>query len=365
MIRRVYNNYLNPSHPTAFSGIGNIKRFYKNAYGERDIAKTLSHVDSYTLHREYKRPKITNPFFVYSAREQVQMDLIDVSQLAKYNDGVTFIMVLIDCFTKKAWLKLLKSKSADNSLKAIKELTSEIEPKIRTILFDAGTEFKNKKVYSFLEQNKIKIIHPFSEIKAAIAERFNRSLQDLIYRHNTENETFRYVDVIYELLAAYNSRGHRTLQYMTPDEAEKPENAAKVLCALNQYYSKALTQRKKPIFKSGQSVRVKNLGGRMSRGYQERFNQEYYKIIEVLERMPIPMYRLQSMNNNEIIKGNFYSNELQPVNGEVFKIDRILKERTRGKKKEVLVKWKAFDDSHNSWEPASAVRDINQGGHHE
>ena len=358
MKRTIYNNYLKPSHPTAFSGIGNIKRFYKNAYSTADIRKTLSNVDSYTLHREYKRPHITNPFFVYSPREQIQMDLIDMQQMSKYNDGVTFILAVIDCFTKKAWIKLLKTKSADSSLTAIKQLVKAIRPKIKTILFDAGTEFKNKKVHAYLKKEDIKIIHPASEKKAAIVERFNRSLQDLIYRHCTENETNRYVDVIEELMTAYNNRGHRTLQYLTPNEAEMSENADKTLSALNIHYTKAVAQRKKAEYKVGDSVRIKNLDGKMARGYQERWNQEYFKIIEVFERMPIPMYQLQSQNNNEIIKGKFYSNELQPVNGEVFKIDYVVRSRVRNGRKEDLVKWKAFDDSHNSWEPVSRIKDL-------
>lgn len=355
MNETIYRNYLNPAHPTAFSSPGNIKRFYRNAYGKNIIDRTLANVDSYTLHREYKKPSITNPFFVYSAREQVQMDLIDVRQLAKYNDDVTFLMVLIDCFTKKAWIKLLKNKSADSSLSALKELIEEIKPQVRTILFDAGTEFKNKKVHAYLKEKGIKIIHPFSETKAAIAERFNRTIQELIYKYNTENETFRYVDVIYDLLSAYNNRGHRTLQYLTPDEAEKPENASKVLCALNDHYAKSLSKRKDPKLTIGQTVRIAILKGKMNRGYQERFNQEYFKIIEVLSKMPIPMYRLRSMNNNEIIQGKFYANELQPMDGDVFKIERVLKTRKRRGKKEILVKWKAFDESHNSWEPASNI----------
>lgn len=174
MIKSIYNNYRNPSHPTAYSGLGNIKRFYNNEYSNKDIQKTLASVDSYTLHREYKKPHVYNPIYVYFPRQQVQMDLIDVSQLREHNDQVTFIMVLIDCYTKKAWIKLLKNKSADSSLAAIRELVDEIKPPIQTILFDAGTEFKNKKVHSYLKEKNIEILHPFSEKKAATAERFNR-----------------------------------------------------------------------------------------------------------------------------------------------------------------------------------------------
>jgi Chromo (CHRromatin Organisation MOdifier) domain len=351
----IYNNYINPSHPTAFSSIGNIHRFYKGKYRQSEIRKALAHVDSYTLHREVKRPKTYNPFFIYSLREQVQMDLIDVRQLAAKNDGVTFILTAIDCFSKKAWLKTLVNKTAANTLEAIKELTAEIQPPMRSIFLDRGKEFLNKLVYDFMSSKNIKIMHPNSEKKAAIVERFNRSIQDLIYRYLTENETQRYIDVLQDLLSAYNNRGHRTLQYMSPNDAEKPENTSKVLCALNTYYSKSVGKKQQPKLSVGQTVRVAKIPERFSRGYQERFNWEHYKIVDISTRMPIPMYKLQSMNDMEIIQGNFYSNELQPVDGDTFKIEKTLGERKRRGKTEYLVKWKGFDDRHNSWEPAENI----------
>jgi hypothetical protein len=171
----------------------------------------------------------------------------------------------------------------------------------------------------------------------------------------TENETFRYVDVLDHLVSSYNNRGHSTLQFMTPNEAEKPGNAGKVLCALNIHYSKALNSRKPPTLSVGQTVRVAKLKDKMTRGYQERFNQEHFKIIEVLTRLPVPMYKLQSMDNHEIIEGAFYKNELQVIDGDVFKIERVLKSRVKNKSKQVYVKWKGFGDQHNSWEPAANV----------
>jgi hypothetical protein len=183
----------------------------------------------------------------------------------------------------------------------------------------------------------------------------NRTLQGIIYMYMTENETFRYVDVLDALVSSYNNRGHRTLQFLTPNQAEKPEYAGKVLCALNIHYSKALNARKPPTLSVGQTVRVAKLKDKMTRGYQERFNQEHFKIIEVLTRQPVPMYKLQSMDNHEIIEGAFYKNELQVIDGDVFKVERVLKSRIKNKSKELYIKWKGFGDQHNSWEPAENI----------
>lgn len=355
MNQNIYNNYLKPSHPTAFSSSGNIRRYYRGKYDTNTINKTLANVDSYTLHREYKRPRVSNPFFIYSLREQIQMDLIDIRQLSQHNDGVTFLLTAIDCFSKKAWVRPLQNKSAATSLEAITKLVNEVDPPIRAVFFDRGSEFVNKQVSAFLQGKDITIMHPSSEKKASIVERFNRSLQDLIYRYMTENETFRYLNVLQDLTSAYNNRGHRTLRYLTPNEAEKKENWGKVLCSLNIHYAKAVGKSQKPKLSIGQTVRVAKLGDKMSRGYQERFNQEYFKIVDINKRMPIPMYKLQSMNDNLIIQGNFYANELQVVNGDIFKVDYTLGTRGKGKNKQVLIKWKGFSDEHNSWELATNI----------
>lgn len=354
MNKEIYNNYLSPSHPTAYGSTGAIRRFYGGNYSQKEIADTLAHADSYTLHREYKRPKFRNPIFVYSLREQIQMDLIDVRHLAAHNDGVTFILSAIDCFSRKAWLVTLKRKTAENSLAAIRSLVEEITPPIRGIFFDRGSEFKNKLVHSYLKEKNIRMFHPFSETKAPHVERFNRTIQSLMYRYMTENEKLRYVDVLPDLLAAYNNRGHRTLEYMSPEDGEKPQNQSKVLCAVNTYYTKTIGKSQKPKFSVGQTVRIAKLHDKMLRGYQEQFKQEYFKIIAINKRLPIPMYQLRSMDTDEVIEGSFYSNELQPVGDDpVFKINQVLKTRGKGKQKQVLVSWKGFGERHNTWEPAA------------
>lgn len=51
MNQEIYNNYVTPRHSIAYSSPGNVKRHYGNRFREKDIADTLQHVDSYTLHR--------------------------------------------------------------------------------------------------------------------------------------------------------------------------------------------------------------------------------------------------------------------------------------------------------------------------
>lgn len=89
--------------------------------------------------------------------------------------------------------------------------------------------------------------------------------------------------------------------------------------------------------------------------YNETFNQEYFEIIEINTDLPIVSYKIKSLNTDEIIKGSFYNEELQLVKGDVYKIEKILEEKGRGKNKQYLVKWLNFDTKHNSWIPAKNI----------
>ena len=62
---------------------------------------------------------------------------------------------------------------------------------------------------------------------------------------------------------------------------------------------------------------------------------------------------------NETIKGSFYKEELQKViitKDKLYKIEKILDKKGRGKTLQFFVKWKGYPDSHNSWVPHSQIK---------
>ncbi len=207
---------------------------------------------------------------------------------------------------------------------------------------------------NYLTEKGIKIIHPFSEKKASVCERFNRTFQDLIYRFATEKESYRYIDVLYKLLSTYNNRGHRTLKYMTPNEAEKKENHNKVMNALNEHYTKAIRAGESAKYKIGQKVLIRKLPERFARGYHERFLIEHFEIVKINSRLPIPMYILKSLNNNEIVEGGFYGAELSPIKVSSFKMTVLKTRRYRGRL-QYFVNWRGYDESHNTWIDADNI----------
>ena len=326
-IRRIYKS---PGHPVAFSSPQAIYRFFNGMAPLSMIRDALHHEDSYTLHREYKKPKYTNPYYVYNRRKQFQADLIDIASLKRSNEGICFLLMIIDTFSRKIWVIPLKRKTGEETAEAfsswIHELRKEKDEGFSSthrvsILTDNGKEFLNKKVREVMKANNIKMDQTKNVLKASIAERANKSLQILIYKYLTDRGETRYIDVLPSLVKTYNNRKHRSLNYASPNVADKKCNEIITRSIHSLRYAKVNKKRTKKSsirFKVGDLVRVKTDAQAPSsarRAYAQQFHKEYYKIIGVNRRMPIIMFELKHVESGENVEGGFYANELVHVHG--------------------------------------------------
>lgn len=311
--RAIKAAYLRPGHSTAFSAPGNVAK--ANGISYEKARKVLEELETYVTHREYKRPSAFNPYFVYRRRELVQADLIDIRQLARANGGVKYLLLLIDCFSRKVWLFPLVRKSAAQMVEALTRWLDDIGPPApRVFSTDEGLEFRNNPVLALLRARGVDPQIATGTCKAAMAERANKTIQILIYKYLTENRTGTYIDKLDSLVASYNRRPHRSLADMTPNAADTRRNEERVRGIHAQRYARV--SRKRVRFRLGQRVRIKlesKALSRQSRAYHEQFKDEVFVIRRINRRLPIPLYHLKSAETNEPVEGGFYSNELTAV----------------------------------------------------
>lgn len=358
----ILENYHTPGHPTAFAGISKVVDFYDGRASRESVVSALQGSDAYTRHREYKQPKYYNPYYVYRQREQVQADLIDVREMAARNDGVKYLLLIIDLFSRKVWLYPLKDKTAARTRDAIKRWLEEVgDRKCEKFASDSGLEFRNALVRDLFREHGIEQQFKSGTSKASYAERANKSIQVLIYKYLTHNQTFRYVDKLDSIVRTYNHRPHRSLDNVSPHEADKPRSQRWIRGILQRNHNlRREKARKSPKLKVGDTVRIKILAKKISgdsRAYVPQFKGEYFTVVRVKTNMMVPMYQIRSQDTGEVITDSFYSEELQKVTGDVYKIERVLRERGRGPNRELLVKWMFFGPQHNSWVKASDVTD--------
>ena len=139
-------------------------------------------------------------------RLQWQADLVDISRLKQANNEITFLLTVIDVFSKRAWCVPLKNKSAAALVMAFRQLLSNsnnIAP--TTLQTDKGSEFLNRPLQRLLKEYGV---HHFTthneDTKASIVERFNRTLKTRMWRYFTKNQTLRYVEVLQDFVRSYN-----------------------------------------------------------------------------------------------------------------------------------------------------------------
>ena len=356
-IRRNYNK---PGHPIAYGSPNVIYKYLikiDRKVPTRAIRDVLQEFDAYNLHKEYKRPKYYNPYFIYARRTQVQADLIDVRQLSTHNDGINYLFILIDAFSKRLWAYPLRTKTGLEVSQAFRKHLERNPAGLlfRELLVDGGKEFFNQHMASVLDEYSIHIQRGAGLNKIAICERVNKTIQVLIYKYLSQNETLKYIDALDSIIETYNRRPHRTLRGMSPAEADKPLNEVKVRGILREKYAKVKRESKiakQSILKVGTVVRIKTLTGKISsdaRAYAPQFHQHYYVIHKVDQRLPRVMYHLKSMDTEEEIIGGFYRNELSVVKGDVWKVEKILKSKGKGRSRKHLVRWLNFGPRWDSW----------------
>lgn len=274
-------------------------------------------------------------------------DLADMNEFKSANKNIRYILTVIDCFSRYAWAVPIKDKTGDTVLKAFQKIFQESKRKPQRLWVDQGKEFVNKEMAKWLESNKIIIYHTYGEHKASIVERFNRTLKTLMWKRLTEEQSHNWISILAELMNTYNNTKHSTIK-MTPVEASDKNGEKELWGKLYSDSVELSTIPSTTTFKPGDWVRISRVKRTFEKGYTPNWSTEIFQIYEITLSTP-PTFKLRD-RLGEIIKGSFYESELQKTKlDEVFLIDKVLKSKKVGNKKQYFVKWLGYSDRFNSW----------------
>lgn len=150
---------------------------------------------------------------------QYDSDLADMTNLARFNDGVKYFMATIGVFSRYLWVVPMKGKTSSDALTALKELL-RIAPIPRLFRTDKGGEFTGRRVVDYLKQTGIHHFVTQNEPKANYSERVLKTIKGRITRHFTHSQSYRYIDVLPEIVKAYNDTYHSTIK-MAPSAVNR------------------------------------------------------------------------------------------------------------------------------------------------
>ena len=169
-----------------------------------------------------------------------------------------------------------------------------------------------------------------NEGKSLVAERFIRTLKNKIYKYMTSISENLYIDKLDDIVYKYNNTYHRTIK-MKPINVED-----------NTYINIDINDNDHK-FKVGDHVRISKYKNIFAKGYTPHFSEEFFVIKKIKITVPWT-YVIIDLNGQELIL-TFYEKELQKIDQEEFRIEKIVKR----KRDKLYVKWKEYDSSFNSW----------------
>lgn len=276
-----------------------------------------------------------------------QADIVEMLPYSRLNKGYNYILTMIDAFSKKGWAVPLKHKTGKDVAQALLDIFSDLKTPPKFLQTDLGGEFYNKDVSPVLKKFGIKHYSTFSTLKASIAERYNCTIKNWIWREFSLRGNYRWIEFLSDIIKYYNNRVHRSTGF-APSKINK-KNANIVMSRL---LVKNLPPRKRNKFKIGNPVRISKYKHLFAKGYTPNWTTEVFYITKVQKTRPTT-YKIKDESGQEI-EGGFYEAELQKTKYKnTFLVEKII----RRKNDQVLVKWLGFDKKFNQWIPAEDVED--------
>ena len=286
--------YFNPSHAGSFSGPEKlyqaVREDGKFRIGRKTIKRFLQNQEEYALQRDIKRKRKRRRVVVSGIDSQWGADLANVESLEKANDGIKYWLIVIDAFSKYTFVETLKDKKASSVLAAFKKVLKHgRRPDV--IFTDKGGEFDNTLFKRELKKYHIKYFTTQNEdVKNSIAERVIRTLRNKMYRFFQRQRSYRYVEMLPELVMSYNKTKHRSLNYLAPIDVNK-KNEAIIWDRMYNHNPEERKTRKmntskpissRPVFKFalGDFVRVAHTRYMFQRDYQQKWTTELFKVSE-------------------------------------------------------------------------------------
>lgn len=293
------------------------------------------------IHKPARRYYNRRTFIQKGINDTLQMDLVEMIPYAKVNKGYKYILMVIDCFSKKAFASALKTKTGKEVTEATKKILESLPYPPKNIQTDLGKEFYNSNFKALMKKYDINHYSTYTEMKASIVERLNRTIKGIMWKEFGLFGDYKWIDRLQSIIETYNSSYHRTIK-MAPNEVNTT-NEKMILKTAYTVYNKTKIHHKSK-YSVGDMVRISKHKGIFNKGYKPNWTTEIFKIIKVQKTYPVT-YLLQD-ESKTIIKGSFYEAELcKAKHPNTYVIEKIIK--TKGKK--LYVKYLGLDNSHNAW----------------
>ena len=301
----VTRRYLTTTKPGAHAGAATfiLSNSSKNLK-RKQVLKELKKLKSYRLHAPAYKNFPRRRVYVSRLHEQWAMDLVDIQSYSRYNFRQKYLLVVLDVFSKKAWIEAIPNKTGPTVTAALDKIILRTGVTPEKIQSDRGKEFYNKFMNKMLTERNIKLFSVYSDLKCCVIERFIRTLFGRIARHLTDVGGKRFVNVLPDIEHSYNNSYHRSIK-MKPSEVTL-QNSRQV--HENLYGNIKPILYKSPKFNVGDFCLIAKRKTIFEKGYAQSYLHEIFKVKKIRQTTP-HVYELVDLNE-QLIKGVFYEKQM-------------------------------------------------------
>lgn len=266
-----------------------------------------------------------------------QADLVEMIPYANLNSGNRYLLVVIDTFSKYAWVEPCKTKNALDITNAFKSILN-IGRLPKNLQTDHGKEFYNKDFKILTGKFNINHYSTFSVMKASIVERLNRTLKEKMWKLFSLQGNYKWQKILPKIVEDYNNTRHSKIK-MAPNQVNKMNEKILLKTVYNNIKIAGIGK-----LKVDDLVRISRHKGLFEKGFTPNWSTEVFRITRIQITNPVT-YLIEDLQNQPI-SGCFYQFELQKTKvADVYLIEKIIKRK--GDK--AYVKWLGFTSDKNSW----------------
>lgn len=329
-----------------------------------DVQNYLTQEPAYTQHAP-RRKRFPKPFYNMSKLYHlVECDLIETGRVARFNDDVRYLLIAIECTSRKIFVVPMKDKTGDSSTMSFRHLLdNEFEEVPHTVRTDRGSEWKDGRFQRLLRERGIRHLYANNSEKVAMCERSIQTLQRRIHRYLTHNNTLRFLPVLEKIVKSINDSPHSSTGI-----APNRFGPSDVYASWERYY-KSHVQSPRPFrYSPGDRVRISRITDALGKAFRGTFTPQIYTVVARRASRP-PTYELVD-SLGEPVQGVFFEEELiasrdRPDRSYPVKdvVDRRRNPVTGAS--EVQVTWEGWPKKLRTWIPESRVKTTGTASHHD
>ncbi len=343
----------------AFSGITNFQSCLEMEKGVRLSKNKLFSIlrkdpdfliESRKVRKRFPRRRL----LVHGVGQVWQADLAIMYSYRRY---IGFLLC-IDLFSRKIFCRSIRKKNQSSIKKAFEDIFDEAQLVPAKLETDQGQEFLSNK--NFFENKNIYFKIKTGAHKAAFAERAIQTVKHRLYRLLRSYMTRNWPLYLNDIVQVINHSKKKAIGGLRPSDIISPLDDPKIDAAKGipedvsfrqQQKNQDNYEKNKKNLQVGDFVYVDFGPTTFAKGFDTP-NYQIFEIKRIDAGKTPPLYYLMDLNQDDV-KGSFYQEQLHktdpPSPGKTFHVEKIVKERTRNGKIEVLVKYLHYPPKFNLW----------------